>query len=198
MRPGKVSFPPRRIVASRISFGHQHGVLGFRRMRCFMRMPSAPTPWLRRGQSAVPTPASTMLGTSVIVARRISEIGAFWMPHSQRDGLLHRHDCTSPRLSAYSHNQIVIGVLQQLQTFLTQTAGSWRISCRLAGNKRCGRYTSSLTQLESPTSRPTRGTNGRVTVYQPHVRQDRFFRESDKIEQRFLVRSGILTARTAQ
>src|SRR5258707_299271 len=84
MRPARYALRP-AAVASRMASAIRTASWASA-MAVFMRMASAPSSMASAASEAVPTPASTMSGTSVMRSRRMRRLDAFWMPRPEPMG----------------------------------------------------------------------------------------------------------------
>ncbi len=106
-----------------------------RQWRCSSARRRRPFHGQRRSE-AVPTPASTMRGTSVIVSRRICVIVArFCTPRPDADGRGQRHDGRGSGIDeAMGIYDVVIGIGQDDEAFFDQSSGGFeRPACRERG-----------------------------------------------------------------
>ena len=126
----------------------------------FINTPSEPLGSIAIAASdAVPTPASTISGTSVIISRMIRRLVRFWIPSPLPIGAASGITAAAPAsISRQRVHQIVVGVRQTPQNpFFRQTRGCASSSSWLSGNSvRWSPITSSFTQFDKPTSRASR------------------------------------------
>ena len=92
-------------------------------MAVFMRTPSAPSSMATAASEAVPTPASTIIGTSVMRSRRMRRLAGFCMPRPEPMGAASGMTAAAPAsMSLRAAIEIVVGVGQNDEAFLHQDA----------------------------------------------------------------------------
>ena len=122
----------------------------------FIRTPSTPSSIAIAASDAVPTPASTISGTWVIISRRMRRLVVFWMPGRSRSARQAASRRRRRHRSGAARDQIVVSIGKHDKAFLHQNAGGFQ-QPSLSGKRVCSSpITSSLTQFDRPTSRPRR------------------------------------------
>src|SRR5687767_1982757 len=126
-----------------------------RAMAVFISTPSAPSSIAIAASDAVPTPASTITGTRAC-ALMMRMLFGFWMPSPEPIGAPSGMTAAAPASSSLRQitgSSLVYGSTTKPSRTRMRVASS---SATLSGNSvRSSPMTSSLTQFDSPTSRPS-------------------------------------------
>ena len=104
-------------------FGHEDGV-GGSAMAVFMRTPSAPSSMATAASEAVPTPASTIMGTSVMRFAEDAQICGILNAEAGADRRGQRHDRGGAGVDEFAGgDQVVIGIRENDEAFFDENFG---------------------------------------------------------------------------